>query len=264
MIIFVKLGGSLITDKEKAFTARRALITRLVQEIKQALQEDADLQLVLGHGSGSFGHTAAQQYGTHRGVHSPHEWHGFVEVRRQADALHRLVMDKLWDAGLDAISFPPSALVLAHHHQNFEMETRSLQQALDQHLLPVVFGDVVFDTEMGGTILSTEEILTNLCQKIRMARVIIAGTEQGVWKNAASPHDFYTEITPRLLTELGENLGGSHAPDVTGGMRAKVELLFSILESHPAMDVQIISGLVEGNLLRAIKGEHVGTRLKWA
>ncbi|NMC45341.1 MAG: hypothetical protein GYA52_00765 [Chloroflexi bacterium] len=264
MITFIKLGGSLITEKDKAFTARKEMISCLVAEIKQALQEIPDLQIVLGHGSGSFGHAAAKQYDTHLGVHTPHEWQGFVKVRRQADALHRLVMDELWDAGLTAISFPPSALVVASDHHSFKMETNPLQQALEHHLMPVVFGDVVFDQRIGGTILSTEEILSSLCNVIPFEQIIIAGVEQGVWKDARNPQQIYTEMTPHLLAKLGDDVSGSRAPDVTGGMRSKVEILFSILASHPRINIQIISGMIEGNLLRAMHGEQVGTHLKQA
>lgn len=264
MVTFIKLGGSLITEKSKAFTARREMISRLAAEIKQALQEVPDLRIVLGHGSGSFGHTAAKQYNTHLGVHTAHEWHGFIKVRRQADALHRLVMDELWDAGLEAISFPPSASVVASDHHSFKMEINPLQQALEHHLIPVVFGDVVFDQRIGGTILSTEEILSYLCNVTSFEQIIIAGIEQGVWKDARNPREVYTVITPSLLAELGDDLGGSKAPDVTGGMRSKVEILFSILASYPGIEIQIISGLIEGNLLRALRGEQVGTHLKQA
>ena len=59
---FLKLGGSLITDKSQPYTARLEVIDRLAQEILQARQENPGLLLLLGHGSGSFGHTPAHQY----------------------------------------------------------------------------------------------------------------------------------------------------------------------------------------------------------
>ena len=67
-IIFLKLGGSLITDKDKAYTPRLDKLTELALEIKTVLDSTPDLLLILGHGSGSFGHTAAKKYGTRDGV----------------------------------------------------------------------------------------------------------------------------------------------------------------------------------------------------
>ncbi len=73
-LVFLKLGGSLITDKKRPHTPRMDVIRRLAREIAAARNIRPDLQLVLGHGSGSFGHIPAEKYGTHQGVKSPSEW----------------------------------------------------------------------------------------------------------------------------------------------------------------------------------------------
>ena len=35
--------------------------------------------LIIGHGSGSFGHYMASKYGTRRGVNGPEQWMGFAK-----------------------------------------------------------------------------------------------------------------------------------------------------------------------------------------
>ena len=55
-VVLVKLGGSLITRKDRPDTARREVIARLAAEIAEAWPRVAG-SLVLGHGSGSFGQT---------------------------------------------------------------------------------------------------------------------------------------------------------------------------------------------------------------
>jgi isopentenyl phosphate kinase len=52
---FLKLGGSLITDKNEAHTHRPDVLARLGREIAAALEQDPSIKVVLGHGSGSFG-----------------------------------------------------------------------------------------------------------------------------------------------------------------------------------------------------------------
>ena len=47
-LVFVKLGGSVITDKTLAETARPAVIARLAAEVAHALAARPALQLVLG------------------------------------------------------------------------------------------------------------------------------------------------------------------------------------------------------------------------
>ena len=262
MLTFVKLGGSLITDKNQVSTARQTVIARLAQELKQALSSDPDLQIILGHGSGSFGHPPAKKYQTRKGVHTEEEWRGFLEVRRQADALHRIVMDEFGQAGLEVVSFPPSAVAITRQHNEIQWELTSLKNALEHALIPVVFGDVVFDEKIGGTILSTEEILAYLCSHLPIERVLIAGIEEGVWKSADQPTDIYPELTPEIFKTYFTEIRNSNATDVTGGMRSKVEILLSILENHPSMQISIFSGVKPNSLLNALRGGKTGTILR--
>ena len=115
-------------------------------------------KLVLGHGSGSFGHQAASQFDTRQGVSGAEAWRGFAEVWYQASALNRLVVEALHRAGLPAVTFSPAASVTAHDGKVFIWDTYPLQSALSNGLLPVIHGDVVFDEVRGGTILSTEDL----------------------------------------------------------------------------------------------------------
>ena len=106
MITLLKLGGSLITDKNRAHTARIGTIRRLAEEI-YSVREHGPFPLIIGHGSGSFGHIPAKKYGTRDGVHTDAEWAGFAEVHAEAVSLNRIVTDTLREAGLPVISFVP-------------------------------------------------------------------------------------------------------------------------------------------------------------
>ena len=105
-VVIVKLGGSLITDKTQPSTARPEVIARLAKEIAEALPE-LEGHLLLGHGSGSFGHVAASRCGLGKGVFSPPrqpadaiQRRGLAETQHQAASLHRLVTGAMLDAGL--------------------------------------------------------------------------------------------------------------------------------------------------------------------
>jgi len=96
-LTFLKLGGSLITEKTTPYAPRLDLLSDLAGQIARAMATQPGLSLVLGHGSGSFGHTAARQFGTREGLpsHGKGEadeksyWRGFSEVWFQASALNR-------------------------------------------------------------------------------------------------------------------------------------------------------------------------------
>ena len=117
-MIFLKLGGSLITDKTQENTPRLTVLNRLAHEISQSLRWDNPSAitnpqlLLLGHGSGSFGHAAAKKYGTRQGVSDAAGWRGFADVSVAAARLNRIVADCLHDAGVPVISVLPSASVV--------------------------------------------------------------------------------------------------------------------------------------------------------
>jgi len=91
MLLFLKLGGSLITDKATPRALRAETLARLMDEIASA-RANHDVRLVLGHGSGSFGHVEGKRYGTRDGVRSEEGWRGFAEVQAAAALLNRHVI----------------------------------------------------------------------------------------------------------------------------------------------------------------------------
>ncbi len=158
-LVFVKLGGSLVTDKTRALTVRPDVLLRLSHELASALADRPGMRLLLGHGSGSFGHVVAQRHGTRRGVHSLEDWRGYAETARAAAQLDRQVVDALWDAGVHVLPLQPSASASCRGGLLTSMDERPLTAALEHGLVPLVYGDVALDVEQGGTIVSTEQIL---------------------------------------------------------------------------------------------------------
>ena len=260
-IIFLKLGGSLITDKEKPYTPRLDKLADLALEIKTVLDLTPGLVLILGHGSGSFGHTAAKKYGTRHGVETSEQWHGFVEVRFQAAELNRYVMESLINTGVSAIPFPPSSSMVSNNRKVTSHNILAMRKALEAHLLPVVYGDVAFDEALGGTILSTEDVFAFLAEQFLPTRILLAGIEAGVWEDFPARTKLMKQIQLSDYEKLRAGIGGSASTDVTGGMKAKVEEMFELIQKNKGLTVQIFSAEENGYLTRALNGENVGTLL---
>jgi len=161
-MIFLKLGGSLITEKSKPETPRPEALRRLAAEVAEALRQDPGLRLLIGHGSGSFGHPAAARHGTHRGAAESPAWRGFAEVWAAAGRLNRLVVDALREAGVPVLGFPPSASTICESGAILEMAVEPIERALEAGLVPLVAGDVAFDRALGSTIVSTEKVFAFL------------------------------------------------------------------------------------------------------
>ena len=259
---FLKLGGSLITDKSRPHTPRLDVLGRLSREISEARTQEPFINLIIGHGSGSFGHVPAKKYGTRQGVHTAQEWMGFAEVWREAAALNRLVMDALASAGLPVISFPPSASVTARSGRVEAWDLAPIRSALQAKLIPVVQGDTVFDSLRGGTILSTEDLFDYLARQLRPTRILLAGLEKGVWADYPTCSRLIPEITPANLEEVAPALGGSAETDVTGGMASKVHQSLSQVKAVPGLEILIFSGQQPGAVKEALLGSQAGTVVK--
>jgi isopentenyl phosphate kinase len=261
-LIFLKLGGSLITDKRQPETPRLDVIRQVAATIAAALRQQPELRLVVGHGSGSFGHVFGRRYGTRAGVHTPEEWYGYAATADAAARLNRIVIGALLEAQVPAWSIQPSVALRCADGRIETGPDDTVSEALARGLTPVVFGDVALDRVRGGTIASTEEIFALLVTHLRPQRLILAGEVDGIF--TADPQLVpdarrITAITPLQFAEIAGSLGESHGVDVTGGMRAKVEESLAMVQNTRGLEIIICSGLQPESLGAALRGEQVGS-----
>jgi isopentenyl phosphate kinase len=261
-LVFLKLGGSLITDKTAEAVARPRVIRRLAKEVRTALGKKPGLRLVLGHGSGSFGHVVASRHGTRKGVRGPEAWQGYAEVADAAGQLNRIVTAAFVKEGVPVLSLPPSALALCDKGVLNEFDLAPMTTALKAGLVPLVYGDVAFDEALGGTIVSTEEVFACLAEELSPTRILLVGDVPGVFGQASASR-VVPVITPATFEKIRPALLGSRGADVTGGMAAKVTRMLALVVQHPRLTVHIFSGKTPGLLQRALVSPDVctGTRL---
>jgi isopentenyl phosphate kinase len=259
-MIFLKLGGSLITKKDQPQTPRLDIITHLAQEIAGAIDDIPGLRLLLGHGSGSFGHLVADKYHTHVGAFSQEDWHGFARVWAVANQLNRLVVDALIEQGLPVLSMPPSASAITQRGRIQKMAIEPLMNALDVGLIPVVQGDVAFDQEQGSSIISTEEVFSYLAPHLKPSLILLAGIEPGVYKNYPETDEVIPLITEENVHDVA--ISPASGPDVTGGMQGKVHQALSICHLVSGLEIRIFSGMETGTVREALAGASIGTLIK--
>jgi isopentenyl phosphate kinase len=254
--ILVKLGGSLITDKAREETSRPAVIERLAGEIARAAV-GSPAPLVVGHGSGSFGHVAAARFRIAEGLTSPDQRPGISLTQERAAALHRQVVAALLAAGALPYSLSPSSMLVTAGAEAVAFLEEPLLLALGNGLLPVLYGDVVMDRDQGVAICSTERLLLLLARHlpkrgVTVRRALWFGETPGVWDDTGKtiPH-----LTRDLFAEINRAIGGSAGTDVTGGMRHRVEAALALADL--GVTSLILDGRVPGLLERAVAGEEV-------
>lgn len=260
-LVFVKIGGSLITDKTKPFSLNERVLDVICDEIKNAMSMGK--RLVVGHGAGSFAHVPAKRYQTHKGIINGESYRGIAEVADVAAQLNRIVIKKLLEKGVNAISISPLSIIVAQNHELQSLCTESIEQTLRLGLLPVLYGDQILDTEIGCTVYSTEKILGYLAVNLKkkgysVERIIHCGQTNGVLDSQGHTIPLITSDT---IDNYRTMVGSSNGTDVTGGMIHKVEETLALAKAGiPGL---IIDGIEHGSLSKAIKGETVlGTRIE--
>ena len=252
-LAIVKLGGSVITRKREVERARPKILDRLARELATVRGR----RLLVLHGAGSFGHPGAKRFGLARapdaGVSAGERARGAAIVATEVRRLHLLVLRSLLRAGVTVASVP-----IATHARNregtlVELDPAPFSAALDRGATPVSFGDVVPDELWGASILSADTIAERLVAPLRPERVIFVSDVPGILEG--SPRGRRTvaaEVTDAVVQTLRPNTG---AVDVTGGIRGKAEAMLRI--ARAGADAGLISGLTDGALSRALRGETV-------
>ncbi len=259
-LVLVKLGGSLITRKGHQGIARPAVIRRLAHEIARA-RGRIGARVIVGHGSGSFGHAAAAASGVHQGLRSPRHFAGVGLTQLRVRELHQIVLEALVEAGARPFSLSPSSFLVTSAGRPSRVFAEPALAALERGLTPVVYGDVVADREQGVAICSTETAFLALSRRLvrdgsKVRRAIWLGDTDGVYGADGTTVSRITGAGWRRLLGL---VGGSAATDVTGGMAHRVRIALEL--ARLGVESWILDGREPGVLAEALRGRRRGGTL---
>ncbi len=263
-IIILKLGGSLITDKTKPFTPRLSIINNLAYQIRNALDEDKSLQLIIGNGGGSFPHYPAVTYNMKEGIKTDRQIMGYAKVQDAAARLNRIVVEQLIEAGVPAVSLNPSSMIVCEDGKVKNIFIDHLKEFLKIGLTPVFYGDIITDTTLGSTILSTEKLIIEIAQELsknnlNVSKIIQNGSTKGVMDREGG---VIASITEDNISSVRNVIGETVGFDVTGGMMHKIEE--SLILAKRGIPTQLINGSLDRKILQqAILNKPViGTIIK--
>jgi isopentenyl phosphate kinase len=253
-LTILKIGGSVITDKTGELAARTEVINRLAEEIQKANVKN----LMIVHGGGSFGHPTAQKYAIKEGLKEDTQKVGFSETHHVMTVLNGLVLDALVWHNIPALSVTPSCCVVTENGRITYFEDAVLKKLLKTGFVPVLCGDVTLDERLGFTVLSGDQLVAYLARKFDAGKIVIGVDTEGLYdadpkvtKNAK----LYTHLTLSELEKVKENLGGSTATDVTGGMIGKITELVPAVEQ--GIPVAIVNAAKPNRVYKALMGEAV-------
>jgi isopentenyl phosphate kinase len=249
-LALIKLGGSVITFKDKPLAANSDAIDGISRTLAQIRTP-----CIIVHGGGSFGHYWSVKYGMHTKPAS-YDRHSVSVVHESMVALNYIITNSMIEAGLNPYAIPPSVFTMGHNP--IAAKIKQVHTMAKSKMLPVTFGDVVHVERNKYSILSGDALMTILATALQPSKVIFATNVNGIYRDMANK-ELVSEIrvSGRKSIEFSKAAGA----DVTGGMQRKVTEAFKIA-SH-GMDVLMVNGLKPERIAQAIEGRlEVGTVVK--
>lgn len=252
-----------MTDKAKPLTARPKTISKLAKLIAEVYPQIQG-QVIIGHGQGSFGHVLVDKHQLRNGL-LDHGGEGtiagLVEGLYGVQKLHDMVHKSLIDADVPVISFPTHSWGVSTGSKSKSIYTDIFDRALDLGMVPLVSGDIVFDTEQGCIVWSTERIFIELIAHYQKTepntkiRVIFMTDVPGVLDSSGQ---VIPQVSQSSYQSITQHLFDSKHIDVTGGMKKKVEAGLSLAEKGVEVVICGEEGL-ETNLSTISAYDFVGT-----
>lgn len=210
--MILKIGGSVLTADGEETVADG--FEDAVATVAEAHRGD----LILVHGAGSFGHPHADRHGVDEssGTRDGSAAHAIHEA---VERLNHRIVEALNSSGANALPVHPMSC--GWRDGELFLETGAIEALRREGFTPVLHGDLVATVGEGATVVSGDEIAVEL--GARFGERVGMCTEPGGVLNADG-----NRIERVTSLEDVPDLSDSDKPDVTGGIRGKVECLLSL------------------------------------
>ena len=207
-MILIKLGGSIITNKEKPLSPRIKTIDNIVKQLKKIPEP-----FVIVHGGGSFGHYWSVKYDMHTKP-AKYDSHGVSIVKNSMIELNKIILDSLTKNKLNPYCLPPTDFMSGN--KPIPSKVREIKKIAESNLIPVTFGDALWYGQKKSYILSGDKIMSILANALRPRLSIFVLNVDGLYSDLR---------TKRLIYNMKDDqVSIQDIPmDVTGGMTRKVE-----------------------------------------
>ncbi|MEM4717609.1 MAG: isopentenyl phosphate kinase [Desulfurococcaceae archaeon] len=250
--IFLKLGGSFITYKDKPITVNYNALTSTIDILKQVI--DSDIKIIIGNGGGSFAHFTVMRY------FSEKKRSLIVKCHQSTRLLNRIIVDYIVNNGIPATSVQTSAIISYYDQLKlFKVFYEPIVMLIENGVIPVVYGECL-PTREEPIVISTEKVFELLAQWIKPDRIILLTDVKGVYtcdpRKCTNP-TLIQKITPDNLDEVLRLIRDQEKTDVTGGIYGKV-LSMSKLSADLKTEIFIMSGFDTFAVIEAIKGGYPG------
>lgn len=235
-MLLLKLGGSVITNKEKPLSARTKTIYNIVSKLKRI-----DEPIVIVHGGGSYGHYWSVKFGMHTKP-AKYDNRGVAIVKKSMVDLNKIILDSFLKNKLNPYCLPPTDFVSGN--KPIPKKIKEIKKIASSGLIPITYGDALWYGKKKSYILSGDKIMTMLAKVLRPRLSIFLLNVDGLFL------DFKQK---KLINDINDEKPSftKISNDVTGGMKRKVDEASKI--SKMGLKVFFTNGNKPERIINAIK-----------
>jgi len=257
-LIILKLGGSSITKKaDNKFEMDYNTLNRSALEIKNAIDKNPKLKIILVCGVGPFGHTNVTTYNLNGKIETQEQEKGVEKTKQDCAYVGSETVKALEKVGLYAKLILGTDICVQNERKVVSFNLEEYKKCLEEGIIPITTGTMVLDQSFKWSVMSGDQVIAQTAKHLNPKKVLMGTDVDGIF--TADPKKdktakFIEEITKENLEEVLAQCGESSSVDVTGGMKGKLEKLASTLNGVPA---EIFSLFVEGNLEKVLLGKEI-------
>ena len=237
-MILIKLGGSIITNKQKPLSPRRKTINNILKEIGKIKEP-----IIIVHGGGSYGHYWSVKYDMHTKP-AKYDLKGVSVVKNSMIELDKIILDNAVKNKLNPYCLPPTDFM--NGNKPIRSKVEKIGEIAKSGLTPVTYGDALWYGQKKSYILSGDVIMTTIGKILKPRLSIFVLDVDGVYSDTKSKkliYDFKKEKPTISKNKM----------DVTGGMTRKITE--AVKMSKSGLKVFFVNGNKPQRIVDAVSGK---------
>ena len=237
-MILIKLGGSIITNKEKPLSSRRKTIDNIMKQIKKIKEPK-----IIVHGGGSYGHYWSVKYDMHTKP-AKNDMRGVAIVKNSMVELNKIILDIAVKNRINAYCLPPTDFM--NGNKPIKNKILTINDISKSGLTPVTFGDALWFGQKKSYILSGDVIMTTIAKILKPRLSVFVLNVNGVYSDLKTKKLIYDFKKDR--PKIARN-----SKDVTGGMGRKITEASKMAKA--GMKVFFVNGNKPQRISDAVSGK---------
>jgi isopentenyl phosphate kinase len=256
----IKLGGSLLTDKNTPYTSRDSIISSIAKELKECLDLGLIEDLIIIHGVGSFGHIPVLEHKLHLGLQNEEQ---IIALSRAQYGMNkfRLKLTQIFTENELPVNLMHSSSFCVNKNINIsDSFLNAVKGFMSIGMIPLIGGDMLYDTKMGFSVGSGDQLLVLVANQFSADRVVFISDVDGVYTDDPKHNPESTLIRTISLENLSniiEKTRDNPLKDVSGAMKGKLQAIMSLKDKITnGTKVMLMSMKQMGNLKSILNSKN--------